>query len=500
MAEKTASLTTRRGFLKAAGWALGVCGLFVCAAAHASVKQMESAKQPNFIIFFTDDQGYNDVGCYGSPDIRTPNFDQMAQEGVRFTDFYAQPVCGPSRAALMTGCYPIRIAEPENKKNQHNVLHPKEITIAEILKDVGYATALIGKWHLGGQRADQYNQELMPKGQGFDYFFGTPVHNGYTRTIDHKSFKTQLMRNDEILIDAMSQDDMDRVTQNYTKEAVQFIRDQSGSPFFLYLAHNMPHVPLGASEKFRGKSSRGLYGDAIEELDWSMGKLVETLKECDIDDNTFVLYVSDNGPWIEKHIGDYAGSADPLRGWKMSAWEGGSRVPCIMRWPGRIPANKVCKDMLMTMDILPTFAKLAGATIPKDRIIDGKDVFPVITEQPDARDPHEAFYIYNYLRLNAVRSGKWKLVLPREKSPTGTGWSGRMIDAVKEIELYDLEADIKEEHNVSDQNPEVVKRLKVLIEQARDDLGDYDKVGKGARFFDPDPPKERSFRKNKAKG
>jgi arylsulfatase len=476
---------SRRSFLKATGAGIAAATWGGIAAAE------RSAKKPNLIIFFTDDQGYNDVGCFGSPFIRTPNFDRMAKEGMKFTSFYAQPVCGPSRAALMTGCYPIRVAEPGNKKNQHTVLHPEEITIAEMLKSAGYITALIGKWHLAGGWKEKYDPSLMPNGQGFDYFFGTPLHNGFTRTVEHKSFRTQLMRNGQILTDALDQKGMDSLTATYTQEAVKFIRGSEDRPFFLYLAHNMPHVPLGTSGRFRGRSRRGLYGDVIEELDFSAGQILNTLKELNLDDNTLIVFTSDNGPWIEGHLGDYGGSASPLRGWKMSAWEGGPRVPCIMRWPGTIPANKVCHEMITTMDLLPTFAKLAGVDLPDDRIIDGKNIFSLMSAEADAKSPHEAFYFYNYLRLNAVRSGKWKLVLPRPANPLGTGWSGRMIDAVEKVQLYDLEKDIEERHDLAAKRPEIVARLMVMVERARRDLGDHKTVGRGARFFDGPGPASR---------
>lgn len=479
---------SRRSFLKASIAAATLGGV----ARQESLRAAEpSGKRPNFIIFFTDDQGYNDVGCFGSPFIRTPNFDRMAREGTKFTSFYAQPVCGPSRAALMTGCYPIRVGEPQNKKKQHTVLHPKEITIAEVLKDAGYATGMVGKWHLAGSRKNKYDPKLMPNGQGFDYFFGTPLHNGFTRTVEPKSFKTQLIRNGQILKDALDQEGMDSLTQVYTEEAVKFIRSNRDQPFFLYLAHNMPHVPLGASKAFRGRSRRGLFGDVIEELDWSAGRILKTLEELNLDDNTLIVFTSDNGPWIEEHLGDYGGSASPLRGWKMSAWEGGPRVPAIMRWPGRIPAGRTCHEMVTTMDLLPTFAKLARAKGRADRIIDGRDISALIAGDPDAKSPHEAFYFYNYLRLNAVRSGKWKLVPPRPANPPGTGWSGRMIDAVEKTQLYDLEADIEERFDVAEQHPQIAARLTKLIDKARKDLGDHKTVGAGARFFDGPRPTSR---------
>jgi len=478
---------TRRQFLRL----LGAVALAGPGCSHAARRRARQAPQsrPNFIIFFTDDQGYNDVGCFGSPLIETPRFDKMATEGMRFTSFYAQPVCGPSRAALMTGCYPIRLAEPGNKKNAHTIVHPKEISIAEVLKTAGYATGIIGKWHLAGGRKNAYDPELMPNGQGFDYFYGTPLHNGFTRTVSAKSFKTQVMRNNEILDDFLSQDEMDMLTANYTAEAIKFIRENKDRPFFLYLSHTMPHVPLGASAKFRGKSPRGLYGDVIQELDWSMGRVLDTLKELGLDETTLVVYTSDNGPWIEGHLGDYGGSADPLRGSKMMTWEGGLREPCIMRWPGRIPAGRVCDKIATTMDLLPSFAKLAGAKLREDHVIDGRDIWPLMSGLAGAESPHEAFYYYDFTHLQAVRSGKWKLVLPRPAKPPWTSWYGRMIDAVPKTQLYDLEADIEEKHDLADKHPDIVARLSKYVEKARQELGDYNRIGKKVRFFDPGPPR-----------
>ena len=481
----------RRPFLKAAG--LGAASLV--AGCGRAVRAETPARRPNVIIFFTDDQGYNDVGCFGSPQIRTPHFDRMAAEGMKFTSFYAQAVCGPSRAAIMTGCYPIRVAEPGNRKNQHTILHPREVTIAEVLKGAGYATACIGKWHLagngGGRGRGPFPPELMPTAQGFDSFFGTPLHNGFTRKVDPKGFVTELMRGSEVI---ESPTDMDLLTKRYTEEAIRFIRTNKDRPFFLYLAHNMPHVPLGASKAFRGRSPRGLYGDVIEELDASAGRLIETLKELGLDEHTLIVFTSDNGPWIEKHIGDYAGSAHPLRGSKMMTWDGGLRVPCIMRWPGKVPAGKVCGQIATTMDLLPTFARLARADLPDDRIIDGLDIRPLITGRPGAASPREAFCYYCFTHLQGIRSGKWKLVLPRPARPPWTGWSARMVDAVPQAQLYDLEADVEEKHDAADRHPEIVARLTALVEKARDDLGDHDRVGKGARFFDGPPPSSADVR------
>ena len=477
--------------------AIVICLTVLITALHAAqphaAETPNQNRPPNFIIFFTDDQGYNDVGCFGSPLIETPRLDRMAEEGTRFTSFYVQPVCGVSRAALMTGCYPIRVGEPGNTKGGHPILHPDEITIAEALKTAGYVTGMIGKWHLAGpgrQGRGPFEAKLMPNNQGFDYFYGTPLHNGFTREVQ-PSYTTVLMRNAKVL---ESPTDMDLLTRRYTQEAIKFIRRNRRKPFFLYLAHNMPHVPLGASGEFRDKSPRGLYGDVIRELDWSAGRVIDTLKELRIDEDTLMVFTSDNGPWIEEHLGDYGGSADPLRGSKMMTWEGGLRVPCIMRWPGRIPPGEVCDEVLTSMDLMPTFARLAGAKTPQDRIIDGKDVAAVITGRPGAQSPHEAFFYYCYNHLQAVRSGRWKLVLPRPARPKWCLWSARMVDAVAKLQLYDLETDIAEKHDLAARRPEVVAQLMKLIERARQDLGDYNRAGQGARFFDPGPRRPDALR------
>ena len=340
--------------------------------------------KPNIVLIFTDDQGYHDLGCYGAAKIKTPNIDRMAGEGLRLTSFHAQPVCGVSRAALMTGSYPIRVGEPGNVKRLHTVLHPREITMAEVLKSAGYSTALIGKWHLcaSGKGPAGFDPATMPNAQGFDYFYGTPMYNGAVVRVEDASFRSPILRNQEVVVKAV--ESWDRITSDYTREAVSWITLNKDKPFFLYLAHNMPHIPLGASPKFKGKSAYGPYGDAIEEIDWSTGRILDTLNELGIDEKTLVIFTSDNGPWVETTHGmksggkpfiprDHSGSVGPLRGWKMSAWEGGCRVPFIARWPGTLQESRVSDGMLSTMDLLPTFAKLAGASLPADRPLDGFD-------------------------------------------------------------------------------------------------------------------------------
>ncbi len=453
--------------------------------------------RPNIILILTDDQGYQDLGCFGSPNIRTPYLDQMAAEGVRLTSFYAQPVCGVSRAALMTGSYPIRIAEPGNQKRLHTVPHPKETTMAEVLSDAGYATGLIGKWHLALDRPDKpggVGPATMPNAQGFDYFYGTPKYNGFTVFVDDNKFRSPIFRNQEVVVDTV--ESWDDITADYTREAIDWIKAHSDRPFFLYLAHNMPHIPLGASEAFTGKSAGSRYGDAIEEIDWSCGEIFQTLKELSLDDKTLVVFTSDNGPWVETTRGmeatgevfiprDHSGNADPFRGWKMSAWEGGCRVPFIARWPGTIPAGWSSDEILSTMDLLPTFASIAQGTL-SDVELDGRDATDFLTRQTEA-SPRDEYLYYSGCLLTGVRSGPWKLVLPRAKAPAGLGWWGRMIEAVPETLLFNLNEDPGETDNVAAAHPDVVASLMKRIERARRELGDIDHTGSGARFFDEGP-------------
>ncbi len=482
---------------------IGPCCAVLAAALGvipAGAGELPDFDRPNFVIFFTDDLGYGDLSCYGAPRIETPNLDRMAAEGTRLTDFYVQPVCGVSRAALMTGCYPIRVAEVGNTKAGHPVLHTDEITMAEVLKGCGYTTGLVGKWHLAGGRNEAYEEPLMPTGQGFDHFFGTPLHNGFTRTVDPRSFRTQIMRGMEILDDFLDQEEMNQLTRRYTEESVRFIAENRHRPFFLYLAHNMPHVPIGASDRFRGTSEGGTYGDTIEELDWSMGRVLGALREVGIDRKTLVIFTSDNGPWVEDHLAapdgsdPYYGSPGPLRGCKMTTWEGGLRVPCIVRWPGRVPAGKVCEEMLTSMDLLPTLAHLAGAPLPDGRKLDGHNVWPILSGEPHAANPRNTLFYYCYNHLQAVRHGRWKLVLPRRAKPPWCSWSARMVDAVAEPTLYDLRADVAETTNVAAEQPEVVAELMGLAEQGRRELGDYNRVGEGARFFDEGPKRPDAAR------
>ena len=325
----------------------------------------------------------------------------------------------------------------------------------------------------------------MPNSQGFDYFFGPPSHNGTTREADPERWKTELMRGDEVL---ESPTDLDLLTRRYTEEAVRFIERNRERPFFLYLAHTMPHVPLGASEAFSGRSPRGLYGDVVEELGWSVGEVLATLRDTGLDRRTHVVFTSDNGPWIESHLGDYGGSAGPLRGFKMSTWEGGLRVPGIFWWPGRIAGGQVSDEMASTLDLLPTFAAAAGARLPADRELDGLDLWPWVAGTT-GRSPGDTFLFFAYTHLQAVRDRRWKLVLRRPADLPWTSWYGCMTDSVEAAELYDLRFDWGERRDVAAQNASTVERLMGMVEWARRGLGDYDRTGQGARFFDSGPPR-----------
>lgn len=450
-----ASRFTRRQFIGAAlGGSAALLGL------PRTVSGRGGERPPNFVIINIDDLGYRDVGCFGAELIRTPNVDRMAAEGMRLTSFYAQPVCTPSRAALLTGCYPMRVGLPAVLNPQSTQgISSREKTIADVLKERGYATACIGKWHLG------HHKPFLPTRHGFDYYFGLPYSNDMPRKPNNEFPELPLLRNEEAIESPANQDTL---TLRYTQEAVAFIERSRHRPFFLYLPHTMVHVPLHVSDAFRGRSKQGLYGDAVEEVDWSVGQILDTLKRLGLDENTFVMFTSDNGPWLSKKAD--AGSALPLRDGKGTTYEGGVRVPTVVRWPGRIPAGAQSAEPLMNMDLLPTLAALAGAQVPSDRIIDGRDIWPVLCGAPGARSPHHALFYYRGPQLHAVRSGRWKLVLAQPKNEVPRA-------------LYDLEADIGETTDVSQSYPKLVERLEALAEQCREDLGDSltDRKGRNCR-------------------
>ncbi len=450
----------------------------------------ETDQRPNFIIVFADDQGYGDLGCFGATDFKTPRIDQMAREGMRFTDFYAQPVCGPSRTALLTGSYPIRVGEYGNEKNTFPYVHEKEILLPKVLQEAGYATGMIGKVDIT-LRHRGFKPELNPVRRGFDYWFGVVGANdsGEVRWV---------YRDEERIQETAGVDDL---TRRYTDDALAFIRRNKDGPFFLYIAHTMAHVVLGVTEPFEGRSERGLYGDVIEELDASTGEILDLLAELGLDQNTIVVYTSDNGPWSNHSLPQYtaaitehAGSSGPLRGEKATTWEGGIRVPTVMWAPGYVPAGTESAEVATTMDLLPTFIQMAGAELPADRTLDGRDIGPLMRGEPGAKSPHEAFYYYRETHLDAVRSGPWKLVFPRPGRDEsewllskGGAFLGELLEPVTELALYNLESDIGETTNVAADNPDIVERLTALADAGREELGDYDRIGTGVRFFEDGP-------------
>jgi len=456
-------------------------------AADRQQNTKQNEKRPNVVIVFTDDQGYADVGVFGAKGYATPNLDRMAAEGMKFTDFYsAQAVCSASRAALLTGCYPNRIGilGALGPGAKHGI-NPNEVTIAELLKPLGYATAIYGKWHLG------HRKKFLPTRHGFDEYFGLPYSNDmwpYHPTAGNRFPDLPLFENEKVINPKVTPKDQTQLTTWYTEHAVKFIKENKDRPFFLYVPHSMPHVPLYVSDKFKGKSERGIYGDVIMEIDWSVGQILKTLNKYGLDENTLVIYTSDNGPWLS--YGTHAGSAGPLREGKGTTWDGGQREPTLMRWPGKIPAGKVCSEVAAAIDILPTIAKLTGAKLPPHKI-DGKDISPLMFGKKGAESPHEAYYFYWGRHLQAVRSGKWKLHFPHgyrtlggRKGGTG-GKPVRYERAKTGLALFNLEDDIGEQNNVADKHPEVVKRLKRLAEKAREDLGDSATKQKGAGIRPP---------------
>jgi len=395
---------------------------------------------PNVIVIFTDDQGYGDLGCYGAKHVQTPNIDRMAREGVRFTDFYAAaPRCGPSRAALMTARYPHRNGCMKQLGFAKEGGYPlSEVMMPEVLRPAGYRTACIGKWHLG------QGPRYLPTARGFDTFFGL--------LSSHGNGDLPLYRDDKVLQPSV---EIGTLTQRYTEEAIRFIETNKDHLFFLYLAHSMPHTDVAASPEFMRRCGNNAYRAAIAELDWSVGEILQAIKAHGLDDNTLVVFTSDNGPYK-------SGSSGPLRGRKFAVHEGGMRMPCVARWPGRVPAGSVCSEIASTMDLLPTCAALAGVSPPEDRVLDGRDIRPLLFGEEDARSPYDAFFYYGPL---AVRAGKWKLHLGRDKAANRAlkieqDWRPKMA---RKTELYDLEKDIGEAKNLAAQHPDIVARLEQLI-------------------------------------
>ncbi|MEW6302805.1 MAG: sulfatase [Verrucomicrobiota bacterium] len=472
-------------------------GVLLLAASLNVGAATEAKRLPNVVIIFCDDMGYADVGVFGAKGYATPNIDRMAKEGMRFTNFHVpQPVCSASRAGLLTGCYPNRIGihGALSPAAQHG-LNANEVTIAEVLKPLGYRTSMAGKWHLG------HHPQFLPVHHGFDEYFGLPysndmwpLHPDYVNLPPDAEKRKRafpdlpLIEGDKVINPKVTGEDQTQLTTWYTERAVRFIEKSRGKPFFLYVAHSMPHVPLYVSDKFKGKSQKGLFGDVIMEIDWSVGEILKAIRVNGLDDNTLVIFTSDNGPWLS--YGNHAGSAYPLREGKGTAWEGGVRVPCVMRWPGRIPANRICREPAMTIDLLPTIAKLTGGQLPGHKI-DGKDIWSLMAGEPGAKSPQEAYFIYyQNNQLQSVLSGKWKLYLPHTyRSLDGKPGGSDGVPApygskkVEQVELYDLESDVRETNDVASQYPEVVERIMRLVEECRADLGDAltKRTGSGVR-------------------
>jgi len=454
---------------------LCLCGLLLLSdSAHAA---------PNIVLIFCDDLGYADLGCYGAKGYTTPHLDQMAKEGIRATDFHvAAAVCSASRAALLTGCYPQRVGilGALGPTAKHGIAADEKL-LPELLKEQGYVTAIFGKWHLG------HHPQFLPQRHGFDRYFGLPYSNDmWPKHPTARNFPPLPLIDGEKTIE--HDPDQTQLTTWYTERAVKFIEENKDKPFFVYLPHSMPHVPLFVSDKHQGKSDQGLFGDVIMEIDWSIGQMLAALKRLKLDDNTLVMFTSDNGPWLS--YGNHAGSAGIFREGKGTTWEGGHRVPFVARWPGKIPAGLVSNELCSTIDVLPTCVKLAGGSVPADRIIDGQDIWPLLT-QPDAKSPHDVFYYYWDNGLDAIRSGEWKLHFPHtyrslQGPPGKDGQPNGYAQAKTGLELYNLKADPGEKTDVAAANPEVVAQLQKLANAARKDLGDSltNRAGKNRRPAD----------------
>ena len=457
--------------------------VFFLSCLPVAVAQAAPARLPNIVIIYIDDMGYADIGPFGAKGYTTPNIDKMAAEGMKFTSFYsAQAVCSASRAALMTGCYSNRVGIAGALGPHARIgISDKEMTLAQLCKQKNYATAIFGKWHLGDA------PRFLPTRHGFDEYYGLPYSNDMWPPNNPNAPPLPLIDQERVVNPSVDDAAQCQLTTQYTEHAVSFIERNKDRPFLLYVPHTMVHVPLHVSDKFRGKTPRGLFGDVVEEVDWSVGQILGAIKKAGLDDDTFVFFCSDNGPWL--CYGDNAGSAYPLREGKGTSWDGGVREPTLMRWPGHIPAGKSCDEPLMTIDIFPTVARLIGGKLP-DHKIDGLDITDVITGKT-AKSPHEVLYFYyGQNNLEALRSGKWKLELPRgyqslNGRPGGHGGKRVPYETLKigAPELYDLDTDPGQKHNVADQFPDVLEKMLDYAEQAREELGDgfTKRVGMGRR-------------------
>ena len=449
----------------------------------------KASSPPNFVVIYCDNLGYGDIEPFGSTVHRTPQLNRMAREGMVFTHFCVTAgVCTPSRASIMTGCYAQRVGLHFNERDGQVLrpvsphgLHPQELTIAEVLKPLGYRTAIVGKWHLGDQPM------FLPTRQGFDLFYGIPYSDDMTQAVgqrigqrlDGSRWPPLPLMENETVVDAPV--DRDLLTQRYTEKAVELIEKNKDRPFFLYFPQAMPGSTAApfASPAFKGKSRNGPWGDSVEELDWSTGKILDKLVELGIQRRTLVIFTSDNGAPMARDMNNPSrGTNRPLFGRGYTTAEGAFRVPTILWWPGRVPAGTVCNELATTMDLLPTFALLAGGKPPADRIIDGHDIRPLILGEPNARSPYEVFYYYNTDQLQAVRSGPWKLFLPLESFQRHPHFRrGQKATAL----LFNVVEDIGSTKNVADEHPQIVRRLMALAEKAREDLGDRGRPGKNQR-------------------
>jgi arylsulfatase A len=407
--------------------------------------------KPNIILILTDDQGYNDLGCFGSEKIKTPNIDRMAVEGMKFTHFYAtSPICTPTRASIMTGCYPSRVGLGTPLHTYDRIgLHEEELTLAELLKTRGYATACVGKWHLG------HHPKFYPTRHGFDFYYGTPLgHCFMTERMKERGEYSDLFLLNEKKVPFPQNETL---TEVLTNRAISWIREHRAEPFFLYMSHPMPHGPVAASKRFKGTSTGGLYGDAVETIDWSTGEIIKTLKALKLGENTVVVFVSDNGADTNRWGVDerWFGSNAPFRGKKQQPLEGGVRVPCVMWAPGRIPAGTVCAELATVMDFLPTFAAMSGASLPDDRVTDGKDIGLLLRGEPEGKSPYDAFiYHARFGKRVGIRVGDWKLLVDAD---AGT-WRQ------KGKALYNLERDPAEKTNLADRYPKKVKDLSARLD------------------------------------
>ncbi|MFM7180584.1 MAG: sulfatase [Verrucomicrobiales bacterium] len=450
-----------------------------------------AASKPNFVVIFMDDMGYGDIGAYGATIQKTPALDKMAAEGTKLTSFYAAPVCSVSRAQLLTGCYGARVSVPEvYGPGNAEGLNPAEFTIADHLKTLGYSTMCIGKWHVGDQA------EFLPTKQGFDGYLGIPYSNDMWRKSTETGEKCHPLVRDDKVAELLTDERQSLLVEQYTDEAVRFITTNKDKPFFLYLPHTAIHTPIHPGEKFRGKSSNGNVGDWIEEVDWSTGKILETLKTLGIAENTLVVFTSDNGPWLIKEKD--SGSSGPLRGGKGSTWEGGVRVPTIAWWPGKVPAAKAVDAVAGTIDLLPTIVTLAGGTVPATPVIDGRDLSPLLFGKT-TESPRGVHYYFSRYDVQAVREGPWKLAL----TPQNFSMGMPIPDDAKtnEPRLYNLNDDIGETKNVAAAHPEIVAKLTALAAKMTQEIGGDQPTARrpSGRVENPKPlyPSESASAKNK---